>query len=391
MKKLIKDIQMKKNLGRITLILFLLYSVLEANNLATYKLSTNKSNPFVKEAVVVTFEALQKDHTDNMMFTLEPKKSNDYQIILLSKKNDVKQKHYAHTLFTYLLFPLKPGKIAVHFDLTIRTASDSAIAQSVVDDHDDSIGVNTHDTRIVIKPLMLQVKKLSKDAALVGDFSLKEKIKQTTINQYQSVNIIYTLEGEGYENRSFQPIHKIDGVTMFFETNTIYAKATKNGYKIKREYIYALSAKKSFTIPSIDIKAFSPKKRKYYTLHTDKHDIHVTKIDTSKLLDNEESPQTKSILNIEKIKEYLIYIFLFILGYISAKLQPFTIKKRKTDSKELAAVKKAQTAKELLFVIINNHLENSFADEVALLEDMVYNNTNHTFSTIKNKIIKRLK
>ncbi|SFV57184.1 BatD [hydrothermal vent metagenome] len=382
---------MKKSLGKIFLILFLLYSVLEANDLASYKLSANKSNPFVKEAVVVTFEALQKDYTDNMMFSLQPKKSSDYRIVLLSKQNDAKQKHHAHTIFTYLLFPLSAGEITVAFDLTIRTASDSAIAQSVVDDHDDSIGVNTHDTKIAIEPLILQVQKLSKDTALVGDFSLKEKIKQTTINQYQSINIIYTLEGVGYENKSFRPIHKIDGVTMFFETNTIYAKATKNGYKIKREYIYALSAKKSFTIPAVEIKAFSPKKREYYTLHTAKHDIHVTKIDTSKLLDNEESPQTKNILSSEKIKEFFIYIFLFVLGYISAKLQSFTINKRKTDSKELAAVKKAQTAKELLFVIINNHLENNFADEVALLEDMVYNNTNHTYNTIKNKIIKRLK
>jgi len=382
---------MKKNLGRIVLLLFLLYSMLEANNLATYKLSTNKPNPFVKEAVVITFEAVQKDHTDNMMFSLQPKKSNDYQIILLSKKNDTPQKHHTHTIFTYLLFPLKAGKIAINFDFTIRTASDSAIAQSVIDDHDDSIGVNTHDTKLKIKPLSIQVKKLSKDANLVGDFSLKEKIQKTTINQYQSINIIYTLEGEGYENKSLQPIHKIDGVTMFFETNTLYAKAGKHGYKIKREYIYALSAKKSFTIPAVNIEAFSTKKGKYYTLHAQKHDITVTKVDTSKLLDNEEYPQTQSIMNIEKIKDFLTYILIFLTGYITAKLQSIPLRKKTSDSKELQSVKKSQTPKELLFAIINNHLENNFPKELDILEDMVYNNAAHNFHTIKNTIIKGMK
>ena len=382
---------MKKNLGRGLLILFLMLTTLNAHDLATYKLSANKTTPFLKEAVVVTFEALQKDHTDNMMFSLQPKKSDAYQIILLNKKNDTQQKHYTRTTFTYLLFPLKTNDIAVDFTFTIRTASDSAIAQSVIDDHDDSIGVNTHDTTIKIKPLLLHVKQLSKNTTLVGDFSLTEKLKKTTINQYQTLNIIYTLEGEGYEDKSFQPIHKINGVTMFSETNTIYTKATKNGYKIKREYIYALSAKKSFTIPAINIQAFSTREKRYYTLHTQQHNITVRKIDTSKLLDSEEYPQTKNSFNIEKIKEFLIYIVLFILGYITAKLQTIPLLKKKTDSKELEAIKNAQTAKELLFAIINNHLDNRFVNEVELLEDMVYNNTDHKFHSIKNKIIKGMR
>ena len=382
---------MKKNLGRGLLILFLMLTTLNAHDLATYKLSANKTNPFVKEAVVVTFEALQKDHTDNMMFSLQPKKSDDYQIVLLSKKNDAKQKHHAHTIFTYLLFPLRSGKIAIHFDFLIRTASDSAIAQSVIDDHDDSIGVNTHDNSINIKPLVLQVKKLSKESDLVGDFSLQEKIQKTTINQYQSLNVVYTLEGEGYENKSFKPIHTIEGVTIFSEINTIYAKATKNGYKIKREYIYALSAKNSFTIPAININAFSTKKEKYYTLNAPQHNITVHKIDTSKLLDDEELPQAKSSLNIQKIKEFFIYILIFLAGYSTAKLQPNSLKRKKRESKELEALRKTQTAKELLFVLINNHLDNNFPNEVELLEDMVYNNAQHKLSSIKNNIIKGMK
>jgi len=391
MKKSIKDIQMKKSLGRILLLLFLGLSLLKANNLATYKLFANKTAPYEKEAVAITFEATQKDHTDNMMFSLQPKKSKDYKIILLSKKNDNNRGHNAHTVFTYLLFPLKVKTILVNFDFIIRTASDSAIAQSVIDDHDDSIGVNTHDTTLTIKPLALQVKKLSRAVDLVGDFSLKEKIQNTTINQYQSLNIIYTLEGEGYENKSFKPIHKIDGVTMFYETNTIYAKATKKGYKIKREYIYALSAKNNFTIPAIHIEAFSVKKKKYYPLNIPKHSINVTKIDTSKLLDNEEYPQRKSFINIQEIKEFFIYILIFFSGYLTAKFRSFSIQKKKMDSKELQALKKSQTAKELLFVIINNHLDNRFANEVQLLEDIVYNNADHKLNSIKNKIIKGMK
>jgi len=381
---------MKKSLGRTLLILFTMFTYTQAKDLASYSISADKTTVYEKEALTITFEARQEDHTDNMMFLVEPHKSKEYKIILLNKKINDKKYHNSHTSYTYILFPLRAKQLSVNFDFTIQTASDKAIAHSYVDDHDDSIAIQTNNTKIDLKPLVIDVKKLDSEVNLVGDFHLSEHIKQTEINQYESLNIIYTLEGEGYEDNNFQPIKKIQNVTMFTETNDIYSSFTHKGKKIKREYIYAFSAKEDFIIPKLTLKSYSPKTGKYYTLSTPEHPIKVKKVDISKLIDNEEYPLTKNIIEIDKIKQFLIYILIFISGYISAKFQGKILKKSE-QTKEYLNIKKTKTPKELLFILINTHQEKQFSKEVKMLEDIVYNNTAHNFTKIKYEILKGIK
>jgi len=381
---------MKKSLGKTILILLILFTCSQAKDLASYSLSANKTTVYEKEAFIITFDAIQKDHTDNMMFLVKPIKSKDYKILLLNKKINDKKYHNTHTTFTYLLFPLKPKILSINFDFTIQTASNKAIAHSYVDDHDDSIAIQTYNTKIDIKPLHVEVKKLDRDVDLVGDFHLSERIHQTQINQYESLDIIYTLEGEGYEDKNFQPIKNIKNVTIFTETNDIYSSLTKKGHKIEREYIYAFSAKEDFIIPKLVLEAYSPSRKKYYTLKTPEHKIKVKKVDISKLLDNEESPISKEFIQIDKIKQFFIYILIFISGYFSAKFQTLRFKKRKK-SKEYLNIKNTHKAKELLFIIINTHKEIQFAQEVKMLEDIVYNKKMYDFNKIKFKILKGVK
>lgn len=381
---------MKKSLGKILFIFLILITYVHATPLATYKISTNKTAAYEKEAVLITFHAQQKDYTDNMMFSLEPKKSNAYKIILLHKKIDDTKRHHSQVTFSYLLFPLKTKTIYVNFNFTIRTASDKAVANSYIDDHDDSIAIQTKDTKINIEPLKIHVTKLQKPVELVGDFILQEHIDKTKIDQFGSVNIIYTLKGKGYADNSFQPIKQIKNVTVFSETNNILNKPSSQGYIIKKEYIYALSAKKSFTIPSVSVSVFSPKTQKYYTLNTKQHFIDVKKVDTAKLIDHDEYPNKDEFIDIEKIKQFFIYIIIFFTGYISAKFQISSFK-RNVDSKILTDIKNSKTPKTLLFTLINNHLEEKFLKESQMLEEMVYNNTKYNFQKLKRTIVKELK
>ena len=382
---------MKKNLGRILFTLILFFISANAQNLAEYKLVTNKTSAYVKEAVVITFTATQLNHTDNMMFSLHPKKSNDFKIILLNKKMDDKEHQSSDTVVTYLLFPLKAKEIAVNFDLTIRTASDNAVAQSYVDDHDGSVGVQTNDTKIEIEPLHIKVKKLAKNIDLVGDFKLKKKLQNSAINQYESTNVVYTLSGTGYDNKNIRPIKKIKNVTIFSEVNDIYTKLTLAGYTIKREYIYALSAKNNFTIPKTTLRAYSPKRGIYYTLAIPKQIITVTKIETSTLLDKEDSPKDRPSIDFEKFKQFLIYLMIFISGYITALNTPKKIKKRLTFQKH-DAIQRAKTPKELLSVLTNSYDLQEMHYEIKLLEELVYKeNKSIDFKKIKAEIIEKLK
>ncbi len=362
---------------------------MQAQELASYTLSANKTTASIKEAITITFETQQKDYTDNMMFTLEPKKSSDYKIILLNKSVDDKKKHHASAKFTYLLFGLHAKTIALDFDFIVRTASDQAVANSFVDDHDDSIATQTHDTTLPIKPLKITIKPLKHPVAFVGDFTLKAYVPQTKINQYESANITYTLQGTGYDTQTFHPLHSIKDVTIFSETNDLYKKNTQKGYSIKREYIYALSAKKDFTIASLNLLAYSPTKDKYYTLSTPQYAIKVTPIESAKLLDNEEYPNDTPFIQLESLKKYFIYLLIFLSGYLTAKMQmPFF--RKKEHSKEYTAIYKAQGPKELLFTLINLHKEKVFQNEVQLLEEILYHNAGHNFHTIKKKLLQKV-
>ncbi len=379
---------MKKSLGNILLLFLLLTTNANAKNLASYSITSDKTEVHEKEAFTITFHAKQNNHTDNMMFLVAPKKSDDYKIILLNKKINDKKYHDTKTSYTYLVFPLKAKKISINFNFTIRTASNKAIAHSYVDDHDDSIAIQTYNTKVKIKPFNIMVKKLQQEVDLVGDFTLKEHIQKTKINQYESINISYTLEGVGYEDADLKPIKSIKNVTIFSEINDIYSKYIQQGNALKREYIYALSAKENFTIPKVTFQAYSPKTGKYYTLTTQKHTIQVTKIDTALLLDKEEYPQTKPFISVEALKEFLIYIIIFMSGFISAKYQSFSFK-RKKHSKDFLDIKDAKTAKKLLFILVSKH-KNNFSKEAEILEDIVYNKASHNFEKIKTKILKEL-
>ena len=379
---------MKKSLGSL-LIWLVLATLLQAGQLASYKLTAKKTHLYQKEGVEISLVAKQLDHTDNMFFLLHPKKSDAYEIVLLHKTIDDKKYHDTTTTFTYLLFPLHSGEIEVDFDFIVQTASDRAVAHSFVDDHDDSIAIQMTNTPMPVKPLKLTVEPIDEDVVLVGDFTLSEKIDRTSMNQYESINLIYTLQGKGYDEKQLKLLEELQGVTIFSDTNTLLNKATPMGYDIQREYIYALSAKESFTIPAISLKAFSPTTKQYYTLTTPSHAIKVEHIDTAKLLDEEESPLSKHLIDFAKFKEYGIYLLLFLMGYITAKIQKPQIK-RKEKSAQYLAIQAADTPKKLLMTLINQHLESRFDDAMQLLEEMVYNETPHNFQKIKKSILKKV-
>ena len=380
---------MKKSLGKTVLFLLLLLTHLQAKTLASYTLTSNNANPYEKEPFSITFVAKQQDHHDNMMFLLKPKASPLYTIKLLSKAIDDKTYHNNTTTFTYLVVPLKAQKLHVGFDFTIQTASDKAVAHSYVDDHDDSIAIETYNTKMDVTPLTIEVKKLDHAVDLVGDFTLEEHLSQKQMDQYGSINIIYTLKGEGYEAKDIAPITSINDVTIFSEINDIQAQYTPHGKLIKREYIYALSAKNNFDIPSYTLKAYSPKSKKYYTLSTKAHHITVTPIDTSTLIDKEDSPLASSFINIKELEHILIYIIIFLSGYFTAKFQPseLTVLLKWRKKSEIDTI---YNAKELLYYLVKHHYNGLCKDEVELLEEMVYFKKKHNFKTIKMRVKKRI-
>ncbi len=377
---------MKKNLGKILPLFLLFTTTLFAQTLAKYHLSANKTKAYVKEAVEITFKADQLDHRDVMFFFVTPKKSDDYEIKLLNKKTTELSYHNYTTTFTYILFPLKAKELRVAFDFTIKVASDEAVAQVYTGSRDNVKWIDTEDTNVTVPPLKLQIKQLPQPVDLVGDFTLKSKINTTTINQYESLHLLYTLKGKGYKDNNITLLHPQKDVTLFSEINDAYSKLTKDGYLIHREYIYALSSEKDFTIEAISLKAYSPKLQKFYTLTTPSYKINVEKIDTSTLLDDKESPNTQPFIRIDTIKELFIYLLIFGSGYLSALIQNKKQKKIKQPTK-YDDITQSNSPHELIVILLNRYNIKELEPFIKELEMIKYKRSSKTFKEVKKEIL----
>ena len=378
---------MKKNLGRVLfLLLLLLQSMLEAGTLATYKLYANKTESFVKEPVEITFVAQQKDYDNFMFFFVKPKQSDDYTIKLLSKKTKENAYHNNTATFTFVLFPLKAKNINIDFDFFVKTSSDNAVARAYVADHDEGRGIDGDITNIPVKALRLKVKELSKHVDLVGDFQLKSSIDKQHINQYDNVNLNYKLFGSGYNDTAVL-LKNIEDADIFSDIQNSSPKLTKNGYQIDRDYTYAVSSKKDFIVPSITLQAYSPTKKEFYTLQTKTYKVEVSKIDSETILDKQESPVKKEIINFKTFKEFLIYIFIFASGYLFAKLAkkeliPFKRSKRFQDIHE------SSNPKELILVLLNRYKNRDIEKFIKELEAIMHENSSRKFYEIQKRILK---
>ncbi len=368
---------------------FFLSSTLFASSIATFEVKTNKTSAYVKEAVEITIKTRQVDHSHVMFFFVEPKKSDDYKAVFLGKEVDDKTYHDAKALFHFVLFPLKPKeKMEVAFDFTVKTATDNAVAKAYTQDHDESGGIDLHPIHIPTKPLVLQVKPLAKPVSLVGDFILTSTIDKKAINQYQSVNLRYLLRGSGYME-GVTLFKTIKGTTVFADTAVLENRITPKGYIVQKEYIYAISAKRSFYIPSVKIEAFSPKRNLYYTLTAPPYNIKVEPIDPTKLIDKEERPHNEPIVRFETLKNIFIYVIVFIFGYFTAKVRnsKFTLKQKNDQYK---VIQNTKTPKELLIVLLNKYRNLPRLDDyVTRLEKMIQNNDTVGFEKLKKEIVKR--
>ena len=381
---------MKKNLGRLFLLLLLPLLAFAQSELATHTLSVSKQSPYVKEAVEITFTAVQKDHEYVMFFFLESHQSDNYEITLLNKATKKIGYHNYMTTFTYLLFPLKPGKINVDFEYTIKTASDKAVAQVYIGSRDNVKWIDTDDTVMPKQSVRLDIKALPKGIELVGDFKIKSVLKSSTIDQFSTAQVVYTLNGVGYVNKGLSPLHKVDNVTIFEDTHDEAFKITKNGQVLEREYLYALSADDDFVIPAVKIKAYSPRTQKFYTLSADAYPIRVKKLDPSTLLDDKESP-TSDTVDFTWLVNIIIGIIIFISGFITAKLSENISFGWLQREKKFQDIKTAVDAKSLLFIMIRNYKSSMMQPYIDRLEAIAYTKENkRSFKQIKKEILKHL-
>ncbi len=379
---------MKQNLGNI-LLLLLLHTTLFGNELATYTLHANKTDAHPYEPILITFTATQHDHSTNMFFFLTPQTNDNAHIELLSKKTEEKGYRTVQTTFRYLFYAFNAASIQLHFDFIIKTASNTAIAQVYTGGRDNVKWIDTTDSHQKVTPLTFHISPFKHPVALIGDFKLQESITQATLAPYEALHIRYILEGEGVITPHFTPLIPPKNTTLFQEKITHTNKPSTQGYHIKKEYLYALSSDTNFTIASHTIPIYSPRKKRYYTLHLKHHLIEVKKIDPNTIIDTTDAPKTEPLINSQTLQNIFILLFVFCSGYLGGYLHK-TKQKKHAPQNSLEKIKHANNPQELLVLLLTYENIPELKTYINELEEMIYTKKVTNFPKLHKKLIKML-
>jgi len=387
-----KDMSMKNIHGNL-LLLFLLFTPFihaQEHYYCSYDINSSKKSATVHEAVNISFTTHQKIHNEVMFFDLKPLPSDAYEIISIKEKRHEFNYHDAKKEFEFLLLPTKSGKIEVKFDFQVRRASDDAVAQAYTGSRDNVKSIPTIKVHIDTPTVELNIKKLPDDIHAVGDFNFSMHIDKESVSSYDKVNVVYTLQGRGFLDKNFEPIQKLNSVSIFRGIKEKEPRATKNGYIYKKEWSYALVADKNYTLPKVTLKTYNYRNKQMIDKTTQEKEIVVTKLDIESLLDDEESPNPA--VDYTKYIAYFYNFLLFLTGFLVAKLLEYLPKKISKEKNSCEDIKHATTPKELLKYLTPYFSKIDIEEEILLLESLIYDkNSKVHFEKIKSLVVSKIR
>lgn len=358
-----------------TITIFLLagFLLLRAEDFS-YAFHVDKTEPYVKETVILTLELWQTNPNKVLMFDFDLLASKNYTFQRLDAQetdnHPNKRLHAAKVKYVYLLHALSSGKVDLHFKLLKKATSDASIAYSFSGDRDNVKTLITNDTPISLPPLSLQVKTLPQGTQIVGDFSLEYYLKKHKAKAHEPLSFQVTIKGLGYPPL-LDLIPKDVNFTVFTDKPLLKSKASIQGIYSTVHHPMALSNDNNFTLPSIELKAFNPKTQKPYILSVPQQKFDITAVSKNDLLDKTNSP---NVLKHDWLwpSHMLTYLFVFIAGILTALSWKWTKKIPKDKNNPLInKVKNAKDAKALLQVLLAND-SHHFSKNIEILENCLY-------------------
>jgi hypothetical protein len=363
---------MRNNLNKkffLYLIVLIFISTLKANDDFQFKFKfpniKNQSNyqkVNLKQPIYFEFEIKQTKYKDNIMFfKFNPIKNDNFDIHFLNL-NEVDKFNNKKLVYSYLIYPKSYGKKRLDFSLLVQRTNEEGLKPGYEGDRDNVLGMVSKDSYENIAPLLFDVKKVA--IKQTHNFKLTYNIKKRKIKPYEPIYITYTISGEGYPLKVEDLFKKNNSYKYFLDKPIKKIFHTKNGSKIKYIFKYAFISKEDFKIPAVNI----------LNLKTPSIDIKVIKPNIKTLLDKNTKPQSAKESN-KNYFEIMIYLLIFISGFITGKLLDFNIfKKFKKDNnnlkKEIVA-EDIKDKKERLFWMISKD-KHLYKKQIKELEMQLY-------------------
>lgn len=377
---------MKRNLGSLLLVC-MQFLLLQAEDF-TYALKASNPHPYLKEGILLTLDVNQTNHDVVLLFDFDINPSNQYTF----QRVDVKELNAHHDLqirYTYLLYPLENNDINVTFSLTKKVTNDDLVAYSFSGDRDNVKGLSTTDHNITLPPLTLSVKRLPKRTQLVGDFHLDYTVKKHKANAYESLPLKVILKGKGYPPVLDTLFPEDANYTLFKEKPLVESVFTRQGTQSTVTYPMALSSAKSFTLPTIAIKAFNPKTARSYKLTLPSQKFDITPVAKEKLVDKIDTPPPLTI-DWTWLTTLLEYIVVFAAGFLSAIVLKITKRtKAKRMDPLITKIEMSKDAKSLLQLLMAQD-SYRFRESIEKLEDTLYQDAKIDLGKLKKEIMESL-
>jgi hypothetical protein len=380
---------MKHTLGRrfILCILFI-SSFLYAEDFS-YNITANKHNVYEKEPILLTVDFNQTNPNTILLFRFQVNPDARYKVIQLQAKHDDAFHHVKHH-HLYELFPLETGDINITFSLVKRVTDEAKVRYFSSGDRDDFKKLETTDALITLPSVQLHVKALPKDVKLIGDFKLDYSIDKHTLDAFTPVSWKIHIKGEGYPPLIDNIIPLSSQYKSFTEKPLVKKIPTSKGIINDVTYLFALSAKKSYTLPSIKIKAFSPSTHQPYFLEIPTQHFDVKDVSASSLVDKTDSPAPRK-LDWEWTLTLLRYLLVFSAGYFTALALRWRRKEVHKQTHPLVEkIEEAKTEKILLQVLMSHEEGKSFTEVIEKLEASLYSETKTPLKTLKKEALKEV-
>ena len=367
------------------LISILMLQILYAQDDVAYSFHLSTTTPYRQEAVFLDVNISQLDHSKVMLFNFTLKNSKDYSFYQIGLEEREKYHDLRHE-YSYLIYPKKSGRVKIEFDMVKSLTDDDKVTYSISGDRDSVKRLEKEDIVVSLKPILLDVKDLPKGVELVGDFKLTYSLDRQKTEAFDPINFKVKLKGRG-EVEPFEILKESKSYRLFHQAPKVKKFHTKDGTTTSIEWEYAISAKESFTLPAIEIKAFNPKSKKVYTLKTPEYKMEVDKVSEESLLDSEDVPAVSKAIDWDWWRWLFSYIFVFMAGFLMPR-DLFRRKKPivKNDEEILAEkIRGAKSHKELLEILLAQN-DSKYSKAIEALELVLYRGRKISLSKVLDMI-----
>ena len=326
---------MKSNLGRITLLLLLPFTLFGAFR---WEVALNKKRVVQDEAILLTYRCYftGEAYGTSIDIAFSEATEHAFRIEALSADDKIIDDNRIST-FKYVLFPNRAGELHVNAKAILRTTSKEQVENAVIG-RDNMEYYQFDKDEIALPQALLHVKRV--DVDLVGKYTLHVTLDKQKTKPFEPVHLRIEFAGVGNIDR-FKPFSlDIQGAQIFTEKPFLRYRLTQDGYKGEVLQKFAIVSEHNFTIPKLGITVYDIEKQKDIVLAYDARRIIVANpYKKEALLDTKSEDTPTDDFSI------IYYLFTLLLGIlIGWHLHEFVQKRsRQREQNNFKSIKDVKT------------------------------------------------